>query len=92
MENDQARCPPGFCRPEVVKLLSADELEAVLLHERYHCRQRQAFKKFAVQLLMDGMGYIPVIRSLGKHYFIGIELSADRYVMDQMNSSYEIKS
>ncbi|WP_274653262.1 M56 family metallopeptidase [Paenibacillus humicola] len=88
----------GFIRPRIVlstgliRLLSAEELEAVLLHERYHCRQRHTVKKFAVQLMMDGIGYIPIIRSLGRHYFIGIELSADRYAMDQMNSSYEIGS
>ena len=88
----------GFLRPQIVlstgllELLSADEIKSVLLHERYHCRHWHSLKKFVVQLMIDGMGYIPVMKGLGRYYFIRIELSADQYSMNQMNSSYEIGS
>ncbi|MCR8635215.1 M56 family metallopeptidase [Paenibacillus radicis (ex Xue et al. 2023)] len=82
----------GFMRPKIVistgllDLLSPEEVKAVLLHERYHCQFRHPLKKWITGLFIKSMEYVPVIKSLGAHFEIWIELQADRYVMKKTNS------
>jgi len=58
--------------------LSADELGAVLEHERYHLRNADPLKA-GVALAMSRMFfYLPVLHDLREHYIVGRELVADR--------------
>ncbi|MFD0682004.1 MULTISPECIES: M56 family metallopeptidase [unclassified Paenibacillus] len=82
----------GFMRPKIVistgllDLLSPEEVKAVLLHERYHCQCHHPLKKWITGLFIKSMEYVPVIKSLGAHFEIWIELQADRYVMKKTNT------
>jgi Zn-dependent protease with chaperone function len=85
-------------RPQIVistgllDLLSPEEVKAVLLHERYHCQNHHPLKKWIIGLFIKSMEYVPIIKSLGAHFEIWIELQADRYVMRRMNSPLTLGS
>ncbi|TDF88141.1 M56 family metallopeptidase [Paenibacillus piri] len=82
----------GFLHPKIVistgllELLSNEEVMAVLLHEKYHCQCRHPLTKWVVRMIIHSMEYVSVIKRLGNHYDIWIELLADRYAMKQMSS------
>jgi Zn-dependent protease with chaperone function len=80
----------GLLKPRIVitssliELLSKDELEAVLLHEKYHGMHRHPIKKWILRRVGWIMVYIPILKALSNYYTIWIELLADRYAMNQM--------
>ncbi len=88
----------GIFRPKI--LLSTHvldgfterEVEAILLHEWHHCRNRDPLKLFLVTLFADSMKYVPVLKGLAHHYKVWRELLADRFVMHRMGSAYELGS
>jgi beta-lactamase regulating signal transducer with metallopeptidase domain len=93
------RCdvPRAFCigliRPSIylssalVDILSADELEAVLLHEHYHARRFDN----AVQTVMSSLSALlflfPVLRDLEARYRLARETAADAYALARSGSS-----
>lgn len=88
----------GLLRPRIIistgtlHLFSEKEIEAILLHEWYHCRSYDPLKTYLFVLLTDGLGYLPIIRTVARHYHTWKELLADRYAMKQMGSEYELGS
>lgn len=84
----------GLFRPRIIistgmlGMLPPKEIEAVLLHEKYHCRHHDPLKTFLFALAVDGMGYVPIIKSAAKHYHTWRELMADRFAIKQMGSEY----
>lgn len=86
----------GLIRPTIIissgllKMFSERETEAILLHELHHCRTYDPLKLFIVTLILDGMGYVPIIRALVRYYKTWSELAADRFAMEQMGSVYEL--
>lgn len=83
----------GYLRPRVllstalVSLLAPEELEALLLHEREHVRQRDPCKIVLGRLLSSGLFFIPAIGALYQRYLIEKELAADAAVVAQQGSS-----
>nr|WP_150959937.1 M56 family metallopeptidase [Aneurinibacillus sp. XH2] len=82
--------PRIFVSTGLLNMLSDREMEAVLLHERHHCMRRDPLKMLVVTICRDAFGYIPLIRGLAHYYRVMKELLADRFVIQQMNTPYEL--
>ncbi|CAM4382862.1 M56 family metallopeptidase [Paenibacillus tarimensis] len=83
----------GWLRPRIVvttgllSLFDSEELKAILLHEQYHCRQRDPLRLYIVKVLGKSLRFVPVLRGLVDYYIIWDELCADRYVIRNMRTS-----
>jgi len=88
----------GIFRPKillsthVLDCFTEQEVEAILLHEWHHCKNRDPLKLFLVILFTDSMKYVPVLKGLAHHYKVWRELLADRFVIHRMGSAYELGS
>lgn len=77
----------GLLRPRIclstglVRLLSEAEIEAVLLHERYHLRHRDPLKILLARVLGHAFFFLPLVAELGRHYQLATEVAADREVI-----------
>jgi len=84
----------GLLRPKiivstgVIDMFSKQEVEAILLHERYHALNRDPFKIFLLTLILDGMGYIPSMKTMVSNFRTWKELLADQFAMSQMGTEY----
>lgn len=82
------RRPFSFCywflRPRIclstglVQRLDADELRAVLLHERYHLRHRDPLRLVIARYFAAGLYVVPVVDELVAHYTVQKEIAADQ--------------
>jgi Zn-dependent protease with chaperone function len=78
----QAFCA-GYLRPRVyvstgaLELLSADELNAVLVHEDHHRALRDPLRMATARILSQALFFLPALRPLGERYGDLAELSAD---------------
>lgn len=89
----RAALPYSFCygllQPRIclstslVHLLTDVELEAVLLHERYHLKSRDPLKVLLARVLGRAFFFLPVVAELGRHYIVVKELAADRAVIGE---------
>lgn len=80
--------PLAFCyglrRPRVLvstgldALLTAEEAEALLLHEAAHVRGRDPLKVAVGRLLCGALGFVPAVAALYRRYLVEKELAADR--------------
>jgi beta-lactamase regulating signal transducer with metallopeptidase domain len=74
----------GALRPRVavsrglVEHATPAELEAVLVHERYHVRNRDPLKVVLARSLARALFFLPILRGLESRYLAGRELAADR--------------
>ena len=88
----------GLVRPRVclstglARRLSDAELEAVLLHERYHLRSRDPVKVLMVRTIGRGLFFVPVVAELGQHFLVAKEVAADREVVRLQGHSRWIAS
>ena len=71
----------------LVELLTDAELEALLLHEREHLRQRDPLKLFLGKLLTASVFFLPVVAALYRRYLVEKELAADRAAILEHGSS-----
>ena len=62
----------------LVETASAEELDAVLVHERYHVRNLDPLKVLLARVLPAALFYLPALRDLRARYIAGRELAADR--------------
>jgi hypothetical protein len=73
-----------FLRPRVclstalVERLDTDELRAVLLHERYHLRQRDPLRLVVARYFAAGLYVVPVVDELVGYYALQKEIAADQ--------------
>ncbi|GIW07492.1 MAG: hypothetical protein KatS3mg060_2297 [Dehalococcoidia bacterium] len=73
----------GYLRPRVLvstgllKRLAGPELEALLLHEREHLRQRDPLKVALGRLLASALFFVPIVGALYHRYLVEKELAAD---------------
>ncbi|MGG2196860.1 M56 family metallopeptidase [Paenibacillus validus] len=84
----------GFFQPRIIvstgvlSMFSNHEVEAILLHEWYHCRNRDPLKMFLLALILDGLGYIPTMKAMVRDFKTWKELLADRFAIKQMGTEY----
>lgn len=88
----------GVTHPKIVvsegvfQSFTEEEIDAIVLHEEYHQKNRDPLKLFLFTVLVEGMLYIPVLKDMLQRYHTYQELLADKYAMDQMKSSFELGS
>jgi Zn-dependent protease with chaperone function len=79
----------GLFKPYLVistsalQLLNDDELDAVIMHEKYHCMKRHPLKKEITKWVAHCFTYVVLLRELTQAYHIWMEILADRYAMEQ---------
>lgn len=73
----------GLWQPKVcvasglIKIMSQDELAAVLLHEHHHLIHRGPLKLFIIKYFQNVFGWLPGIKTCAKKYITFSELAAD---------------
>ncbi len=88
----------GLLRPRIVistkllKTFDKKEIEAILLHEYYHCRQFDPLKTLVTTVISSSIGYVPVFKTMIRYYKIWDELLADRYAVERMDTSFALGS
>lgn len=74
----------GLIRPRIylsrglVELLTTEELEAVLRHERHHLTRRDPLRYFLTDLLERLAPFFPILTTMGHRVRITTELAADQ--------------
>ncbi|MEF2245736.1 M56 family metallopeptidase [Paenibacillus sp. IITD108] len=86
----------GLLKPQiivssgVIGMFSKKEFEAILLHEQYHVQNRDPLNLFLLTLLLEGMGYIPSMKTMVRSFKTWKELLADQFAMRQMGTEYHL--
>ncbi len=79
----------GLFRPSVVvsralvEATSDEELDAVLIHERYHVRNFDPVKLLIVRTLPSAFFFLPTLRDFRSRYLAGRELAADHRALQR---------
>ncbi len=76
----------------LLKTINDQELEAVILHELAHIKQRHSLKLFFSQIIKDVFFFVPIVRELVSLYHTHIELQADKYVLQTQSTNRFLKS
>lgn len=80
------RRPQIFCSPELGGLLQPDELQAVLLHERYHQLDRAPAKLVVLEAVAPVMSMARAGRAWLARRIAALEISADRHAIEHGSS------
>lgn len=67
----------------LVEAAAPRELDAVLMHERYHVRNLDPLKVLLSRALPRSFPYVPALTSLHSRYLAGRELAADRRAVEE---------
>jgi beta-lactamase regulating signal transducer with metallopeptidase domain len=67
----------------LVEATSADELSAVIEHERYHVRNLDPLKIVLTRSLSAALFFLPALNALRARYVADCELAADRHAIAQ---------
>ena len=84
-----------FLRPRIclssalVDRLDADELRAVLYHERYHLRQRDPLRQIVARYFAAGLYVVPVVDELLSFHTLQKEIEADQ---EAVRASGDVRS
>jgi len=94
--------PFSFCywfrRPRIclstglIRRLDDAELRAVLLHERYHLRQRDPLRLVIARYFAAGLYVVPVGEELVEYYTVQKEVAADQAAVRAMGGARELAS
>lgn len=82
----------GFISPKiylssaVLIKLNLAEIEAILLHERYHLEHRDPLKILISQNIKRAFFFLPVFKDLNEGYVVGKELAADKKAIAVLGS------
>jgi beta-lactamase regulating signal transducer with metallopeptidase domain len=74
----------GFISPHIylsrdlVEKLTPNELEAILLHEKYHLENHDPLKLVLGTVVVSALFFVPVMKDVLKRYLIEKEIAADR--------------
>ena len=70
--------PRIFVSSSVVGVVTAEELEALLLHEKSHLENRDPLKMFLGRSIVSSLFFAPVLKDLFRRYLIRKEIAADQ--------------
>jgi Zn-dependent protease with chaperone function len=88
----------GFASPRIyvsrgiIESLTAEELEALLLHEKYHLANRDPLRILLGELVVSGLFFVPILRDLFKRYLIRKEIAADQLAIQYQGNRHGIAS
>jgi beta-lactamase regulating signal transducer with metallopeptidase domain len=86
----------GFISPRIylslgmVAKLTPDELEALLLHEKYHMENNDPLKILLGKIVISALFFIPILRAMFKHYLLEKEVAADQSAIRYQGHSHGI--
>lgn len=86
----------GFISPRIylslgmAAKLTPDELEALLLHEKYHMENHDPLKILLGKIVVSALLFIPILRAIFKHYLIEKEVAADQSAIRYQGHSHGI--
>lgn len=86
----------GLLRPKIListavfNQFQDEEIEAILLHELYHCKAYHPLQMILLTIVSKGLAFVPVIKELTHYYAIWTEVLADRYAISCMNTEVPI--
>ncbi len=70
--------PIIYLSTKLIKMLTKDELEVVLRHEKYHLKNRDTITLMLAVIFESFLPFVPIISDLIRQYKTDRELSADR--------------
>lgn len=76
----------------LIARLDDAELRAVLLHERYHLRQRDPLRLVIARYFAAGLYVVPVVEELVEYYTVQKEVAADQAAVRAMGGVRELAS
>ena len=76
--------PTVFITPALIDRLDASQLDAVLLHERYHAERREPLRRDVVKAASDVFFFIPLLRWWAERRLEESELAADRAAIGEL--------
>ena len=82
--------PRIYLSTGLIQLMTTEEIQAVLRHEVYHCRQFDTLKNLIINFLSDSMFFLPVFRNLKRNFQVSSEKAADRFAILCGSSSLEL--
>ncbi|WP_217595154.1 M56 family metallopeptidase [Cohnella sp. GbtcB17] len=74
----------------LIARFQASELEAIILHEYFHCQFRHPLQLFLLRLVSSMLAFLPVVKQLVHYYGIWLELLADRFVICRMGTEWTL--
>lgn len=80
----------GWLRPRIcvstglAERLSAEELRAALLHERWHVMHRDPLRLTVAVAVRSGFRFLPALSTGADRYAAAVEVAADRFVIAEM--------
>lgn len=80
----------GWRRPRIcistglIERVSGRELQAVLLHERWHAVQRDPIRLTAAAAIERGLRFVPPVAASAAQFAAAVEIAADRFVVAEM--------
>ncbi len=84
LDSDVSLCfCAGFIMPQIylsrrmMEKLPQEQLEALLLHEKYHLKNYDPLKILLGQLVVSALFFVPVLQDMFKRYLIEKEIAAD---------------
>ncbi|GMK41246.1 hypothetical protein PCCS19_43020 [Paenibacillus sp. CCS19] len=86
------RKPTIVISDTVLDMFSDAELKAIILHEWHHCRNRDNAKLFFTKLLTESFGYLPIMRPIYRYVHTWMELLADRFAIERMETELPLAS
>ncbi len=84
------RKPAIYISNSLISLLSTAELEAVILHEKYHHRNHDTFWMFILSVIKEFFFFIPIISDFVAGIVRQKELLADRYSVKKLGGNLAI--
>lgn len=91
-ENKHSAFVIGILRPKIyistklVSDLSIKELEAVLLHEKHHLKEKHPAKLLLLSAVQSSLFFFPIVKDIVAHIKISMEYEADRFVISQQGT------
>src|SRR5260370_12290103 len=73
-----------FMTPELIDRLDASQLDAVLLHERYHAERREPLRRAVVKAASEVFFFVPLLRWWAEQRLEESELAADRAAIGEL--------
>ncbi len=96
-DSHASACTFGFFSPRIiiskglVDTLSSSALEAVVLHEEYHRKQRHSLYTFFLHVIADAFPFLPIISTLHTSLHTHFEISADDWTVRRQGTNRHLR-
>jgi beta-lactamase regulating signal transducer with metallopeptidase domain len=84
--------PQVYISTQIVKRMSPKELEAIILHEKYHAEHHDSLTLFVASIMLMAFPFFPVLGNLIRNYRLRAELHADQAAITTQASKKHLLS